>query len=145
MNHDTYFRGPSDHHTGLRTIRDSRDAYGTRYQKAETGHWFWPVMSFAAFITILLLFIGLSINVAFAQAPEIYDAQTGKYLGNMSANTLDPNSINNPLGRYGNPLSPDSVRNPLGTYGNPLSNSSITNPFATNPPVLIVPGRAPRW
>jgi len=32
-------------------------------------------------------------------------------------NQLDPNSLNNPLGRLGSPLSPQSPHNPLGKYG----------------------------
>lgn len=145
MNHDTYFHGPSDHHTGLRTVRDSREVYGTRYQKAETGHWFWPVAAFTSFLAILITFLVLSINQAYAQAPELYDPRTGRYLGNLSANTLDPNSINNPLGTYGNPLNPYSVKNPVGIYGSPLSPYSITNPLSTHAPVIVAPGRVRRW
>ena len=40
--------------------------------------------------------------------------QRGRYLGNTSPNQYDPNSINNPYGRYGNPYSPDSIHNPYG-------------------------------
>lgn len=39
--------------------------------------------------------------------PGIY-GQDGQYLGEYSASPLRPDSINNPVGRYGNPMSPDS-------------------------------------
>lgn len=44
-------------------------------------------------------------------SPQIYE--NGEYRGNLNNNRFDPNSINNPLGRYGNQLSPDSIRNPF--------------------------------
>ena len=73
-----------------------------------------------------------------AQAPSIYSGDgEWKYLGRLSSNTLDPDSISNPLGRYGSPLSPDSVNNPLGRYGSPLSPSSARNPLATQAPIIM--------
>ncbi|SLM46470.1 conserved protein of unknown function [Nitrospira japonica] len=58
-------------------------------------------------------------------APRLYDRE-GHYRGKLSTNTLDPDSINNPLGRYGSPLSPDSLNNPLGP-GNALNPDSPRN------------------
>lgn len=46
------------------------------------------------------------------QAPKIYDS-TGTYRGRLSTNELDPDSISNPLGRYGSEISPESINNPL--------------------------------
>lgn len=60
-------------------------------------------------------------------APRLYD-QEGQYRGKLSTNPLDPDSINNPLGRYGNPLSPDSLNNPLGA-GNSLDPGSPRDPY----------------
>ena len=77
-------------------------------------------------------------SIAWAQAPIIV-GQDGEYLGRLSANTLDPDSVSNPLGRYGSPLSPTSINNPLGRYGSPLSPYSATNPLATQPPLIIAP------
>jgi hypothetical protein len=67
--------------------------------------------------------------------PKLY-GRDGKYLGKLSANTLNPESISNPLSPYGSPLSPSSIYNPLGKYGSPLSPYSATNPLATQPPVI---------
>ena len=46
-----------------------------------------------------------------AQAPIII-GPNGQYLGNLSANPYDPNSVANPYGRYGSRFSPDSINNP---------------------------------
>jgi len=61
------------------------------------------------------------------EAPLLYD-QDGNYRGTLSTNSLDPDSISNPLGRYGSSLSPDSLNNPLGAR-NPLDPGSPTNRF----------------
>lgn len=74
---------------------------------------------------------------AMAQTPYLVDRQTGKYLGNLSANRYDPNSVNNPYGRYGSRYSSDSINNPYGKYGSRYSSSSANNPYATNAPVII--------
>jgi hypothetical protein len=68
-------------------------------------------------------------------APRLYDSQ-GKYLGRLSTNPYDPDSVSNPYGRYGSPYSPDSIRNPYSPYGSPYSNKSWTNPYATDAPRL---------
>jgi hypothetical protein len=60
-------------------------------------------------------------------APRLYD-QEGNYRGKLSTNSLDPDSVSNPLGRYGSSLSPDSLNNPLGA-GNPLNPGSPKNPY----------------
>jgi hypothetical protein len=58
-----------------------------------------------------------------------------EYLGDLSSNSLNPNSIFNDIGPYG-PLSPKSPRNSLGVYGSPISPYSATNPLATEAPRL---------
>ena len=67
--------------------------------------------------------------------PAVY-GQNGQYLGNLSRNPYDPNSIANPYGTYGSPYSPNSINNPYGTYGSPYSPHSATNPYATSPPTI---------
>jgi hypothetical protein len=58
-----------------------------------------------------------------------------EYLGDLSDNALNPNSIFNDIGLSGN-LSPSSPRNSIGIYGSPISPYSATNPLATDPPRL---------
>ena len=83
-------------------------------------------------ITLLLLTITTAAN-----AVEIYDKETGKYLGQLGGNQYAPDSTSNPYGQYGSKFSPDSINNPYGTYGSQYSNSSPNNPYATNSPVII--------
>ena len=58
-----------------------------------------------------------------------------EYLGDLSTNKFDPNSIVNPFGAS-SPYSSNSVTNEFGIYGNPFSNQSATNPYATDAPRL---------
>ena len=60
-------------------------------------------------------------------SPKII-APDGTYRGNLNNNRFDPNSINNPFGKYGSQFSPDSVNNRFGTYGNPYS-QQYSNPY----------------
>ena len=71
--------------------------------------------------------------------PILVDQQSGKYLGNLSANPYDPNSTSNPYCKYGSEYSADSINNPYGKYGSEYSNDSLHNPYATNPPTIIDP------
>ena len=89
----------------------------------------------AALLTALLL-----AAPAFAESPYLV-APDGKYLGNLNANSYDPNSVSNPYGRYGSPYSPDSINNPYGQYGSPYSPNSVNNPYATgaDTPRVIAP------
>lgn len=82
-------------------------------------------------------------GVAGAQTPYLVDPSSGAYLGDLSANRFDENSIANPFGRYGSRFSQESVNNPLGPYGDRFSSTSARNPFATNPPVVITPSTPP--
>ena len=84
--------------------------------------------------TVILLVFSA---VAHSAPPILVDPQTGKYLGNLSNNPNDPNSVSNPDGEYGSPYSQDSINNPVGEYGSPYSDKSINNPYATNPPIII--------
>ena len=85
-----------------------------------------------AIITLLLLTITTT-----ASAVEIYDKETGKYLGQLGGNQYATDSTSNPYGQYGSKYSADSINNPYGNYGSQYSNSSPNNPYATNPPVII--------
>ncbi len=71
-----------------------------------------------------------------AEPPQLRDRQTGKYLGNLSSNPYDANSVGNPYGKYGSEYSSDSINNPYGKYGSQYSNDSPNNPYATNPPAI---------
>ena len=74
-----------------------------------------------------LLLVSLLVFIPFTVHAE--------YLGDLSANELNPNSIFNDISAYG-PLSPTSPRNSIGVYGSPVSPSSATNPLAIDAPRL---------
>lgn len=96
------------------------------------------------FVTIVLFALAIIPSMfAFAGTPILVDRQTGKYLGDLSANPYAPNSTSNPYGQYGSQYSPDSINNPYGQYGSPYSIDSANNPYATNAPAVIVPPIAP--
>ena len=59
------------------------------------------------------------------------------YLGKLSSNQYDPDSVSNPYGQYGSRYSPKSINNPYGEYGSRYSNKSINNPWATNAPIIV--------
>ena len=92
-------------------------------------------------IAVLAILMAGVIHDTHAEMPQLRDRQTGKYLGNLSANPYDPNSTSNPYGQYGSQYSADSINNPYGQYGSPYSNDSANNPYATNPPAIINPQR----
>lgn len=75
--------------------------------------------------------------------PQLYDRQTGKYLGSLSNNKYDLNSTSNPYGPYGSEYGQDSINNPYGRYGSEYSSDSANNPYATNPPAVIDRGYSP--
>lgn len=85
---------------------------------------------------VSLTLVATSLN---AGPPILVDRQTGKYLGTLSNNRFDPDSVANPYGRYGSKYSPKSINNPYSKYGSHYSNDSVNNPYATNPPVIIHP------
>ena len=80
-------------------------------------------------LTVLALMLATQV---FAAPPKIY--HNGKYLGYFSANEYDPDSVNNPYGRYGSKYSPGRVNNPYGRYGSKYSSDSPNNPYATGGP-----------
>ena len=83
---------------------------------------------------LIYLFIA---TTASAAPPILIDQKTGRYLGNLSTNQNDPDSVSNPHGRYGSKDSEDSINNPDGKYGNSQSNDSLNNPYATNAPIVL--------
>lgn len=86
---------------------------------------------------VLLLVACLALPAALAAPPYLVDGETGQYLGTLSSNPYDPNSVSNPYGRYGSRHSPDSVNNPYGRWGSRYSPDSATNPYAISPPRII--------
>lgn len=97
-----------------------------------------------AIVIVAVICFAVAIAPALAGPPVLVDPQTGKYLGNLSANPYDPDSTSNPYGRYGSRYSQDSINNPYGQYGSPYSSDSANNPYAPNAPAIVQP-QPPQW
>ena len=69
----------------------------------------------------------------------MFFGQDGKYLGNLSANRYDPDSINNPYGVYGSRHAADGVNNRYSENGSPYGANSATNRFAAQAPRIVDP------
>ena len=52
---------------------------------------------------------------------------------------MDPDSMNNSQGLYGDPNSPVSILNPNGVYGSKVSPLSPLNELTTTPPIIVAP------
>lgn len=68
-------------------------------------------------------------------------AQDGQFLGNITNNLYDPNSILNPYGSFGSRYSTTSIFNPYSQYGSRYGTYSIFNPYSSLPPKLILNGQ----
>ena len=77
-----------------------------------------------------------SVSNPYATSSPKIIAADGQYLGRLSANPYDSDSVSNPYGQYGSPYSPTSINNPYSQYGSPYSPISPNNPYATKPPIL---------
>ncbi len=96
--------------------------------------------------TLIVLFLILCLTIPALAQVQIY-APDGTYLGNVTNNPYDPNSISNPYGQYGSPYSSKSINNPYGKYGSPWSpqspNSMVAPGAPMAPPLEPNPGVAP--
>lgn len=82
---------------------------------------------------------GIGIVLAFHNArPQtpIVVGRDGEYLGVLSANPYEPESIANPYGLYGSQFSPVSVSDQYGLYGSPYSNESANNQYLVSEPKI---------
>ena len=61
----------------------------------------------------------------------------GQFLGKLSLNRYDPDSISNNYGLYGSRFSATSIKNRYSTYGSPYSSLSPFNAYTTTPPSYI--------
>jgi hypothetical protein len=96
------------------------------------------------FIVLLVCFCLLLPSTAFAdnyviKPPLILvaDDHNKTYLGKLTTNEFDADSIYNQFGTYGNKFSSTSIWNEFGVYGNQFSSYSPFNQFTTTPPIII--------
>ncbi len=65
----------------------------------------------------------------------VYSAD-GQFLGIISTNQFDPDSLANPFGTYGNEYNMYSIWNPYGLYGSEYGLYSPYNPYTITPPYV---------
>lgn len=68
-------------------------------------------------------------------------AHDGSYLGKLTSNAFDNDSLLNKFGPYGNEFSPKSIFNEFGNYGGKFSTQSPFNEFSSTPPKIFVNGQ----
>ena len=64
-------------------------------------------------------------------------AQDGEYIGEISSNQFDSESICNDFGKFGSEFSNTSIRNEFGPYGSEFRTYSAYNPFTSSPPLIL--------
>ena len=67
-------------------------------------------------------------------------ANDGQYLGKLSLNMYDLESILNIYGLYGSQYSATSINNQYSVYGSPYSSLSPYNPYTSTPPIVYLRG-----
>jgi hypothetical protein len=86
---------------------------------------------------LLALFLLLSL-VSFSQKIMIMGGEDHDvFLGYLNTSPLDPKSIWNEFGKYGNEFNSDCIWNGFGKYGNEFSRLSPWNDFSRSVPILI--------
>lgn len=79
-----------------------------------------------------------TINFENLDGMAIIVADDGQYLGKISSNTIDSDSIMNSVGRYGSEVSSTSIFNEVGRYGGKISSMSPFNDITSRPPRIFV-------
>ena len=68
-------------------------------------------------------------------------AQDNQFLGKITSDPYDRNSVLNEYGPYGSEYSPTSIFNEYSQYGSEYGAYSINNPYCSSPPKLFIQGR----
>jgi hypothetical protein len=70
--------------------------------------------------------------------PELYSSDGKVYLGKLTSDKYDTDSIFNEYGNYGSKYSSESIWNEYGDYGSKYSSKSAFNKYASDPPIIIL-------
>jgi hypothetical protein len=69
---------------------------------------------------------------------SIYSNDGEEFLGTLSTNVYDSDSIFNKFGSYGSEFGANSIWNKFGNYGSEFSSDSAFNKFSSSPPLLVL-------
>lgn len=75
------------------------------------------------------------------EMPKLYSNDGKVFLGNLTTDKYDSDSIYNTYGDYGSKYASKSIWNEYGNYGSQYSNTSAFDDYATKPPVIILNGK----
>ncbi len=104
------------------------------------------VLFFCISILLMLPFIEQKADAAdltmYSYEFELYSNDGTEFLGTLSTNRYDSDSIFNKYGSYGSKYSSTSIWNPYGTYGSKYSIDSAFNKYSTSPPIIVYNGQA---
>lgn len=75
------------------------------------------------------------------QGQSFLIADDGQFLGKLTLNQYDSESISNTYGSYGSLYSSTSIKNPYSHYGSPYSSLSPFNQYSSTPPIIYIRGR----
>ncbi|WP_405113724.1 hypothetical protein MHH28_07945 [Paenibacillus sp. FSL K6-1217] len=73
-------------------------------------------------------------------APSLYSYDLKVYLGKLTTNKYDKDSIYNEYGTYGSKYQTKSIWNEYGVYGSNFSQESAFNNLASKPPAIVYDG-----
>jgi len=79
----------------------------------------------------------ITVTTALTIANLYLVAEDGTYLGKLTTNEFDSDSIFNEYGTYGSEYSSQSIWNEYGTYGSEYSSQSAFNDYTFTPPYIV--------
>lgn len=83
----------------------------------------------------------MSIEERIKKGESFLLANNGQFLGKLSLNQFDRESISNIYGIYGSQYSATSIHNQYSVYGSVYSALSPNNPYTSTPPKIYLRGR----
>jgi hypothetical protein len=75
------------------------------------------------------------------QGQSFLVADDGQFLGKLSLNQYDSESISNSYGSYGSQYASTSIKNQYSSYGSQYSSLSPYNQYTSTPPIIYLKGR----
>lgn len=88
--------------------------------------------------TVCIIVFCLITISSFSQTLHLYGGSSHNvYLGCLTCNNYDKNSIWNEYGTYGSSYNSKSIWNQYGTYGSEYNSFSPWNKYSSNPPIVV--------
>ena len=92
-------------------------------------------------IALILAILSATPTAALAQNPLSIMGGDGSFLGIITPDKYNKNSICNQYGAYGGKYNPHSIFNEYGTYGGKYSDLGAYSEIAQHPPLIVLDGQ----